>query len=300
MEEISWATLGSGVISAIATVFAVYFTNKWTSERYKKDKEEQLKKEKMVVINPHLTFNNFYKILDELIVYNIKDRVLLLSSENEGFDFYDDKKKRGEENHRLLRVKNQSQNNTKSIAIDIKSQVTTESQATTVDTYTNFIQQLRPNEEFIIRVHNTEQRKKLWDELYKKRRVLTHFQCTIYYLTEANEQICYEYEIKIESIPEEKEINGEIQICDDSKIEILKDEYKIIELKKHNESASSFRNIQDYITTLDRVSYLHEKIGEAQAKGMISQASKYSDMRDIPNNITHQPIEKNQSLPENK
>lgn len=297
MEEISWATLGSGAISATATVLAVYFTNKWTSERYKKDKEEQLKKEKMVVIKQHLTFNNFYKILDELIVYNIEDRVLLLSSEKEGFDFYDDKKKRGEENHRLLRVKNQSQNNIKSIAIDIKSQVITESQAVTVDEYTNFIQQLRPNEEFIIRVHNTEQRKKLWDELSNKKRVTTHFQCTIYYLTEANEQICYEYEIKIESIPEK--IDEQTQIMADFKIEILKDEYKIIKLKEINEKASPFRNIQDYIL-LDRVSYLHEKIGEAQAKGIILQASKYNNMGFLSNNTTQQPIEENQSSLENK
>lgn len=296
MDGTSWATLASGAMTAISTILAVYFTNNWTSERYEKNKKEQLKKEKMVILKPYLQFTNFYGIIDELIVSNIKDRVLLLSSEKDGFEFYDNRKKRGEENHRLLRVKNQSQNNIKSIAIDIKSKVITESQAVSEDTYTNFIQQLRPNEEFIIRVHNTEQRTKFWDELYNKRRVFTHFECTIYYLTEANEQICYEYEIKIESIPEE--INEQTQITADFKIEILKDEYKIIKLKEITEKASPFRNIQDYIL-LDRVSYLHEKIGEAQAKGMISQASKFNNMG-FPNTTTQQSVEENQSSPENK
>lgn len=290
MDYNGWATIAGAIISAIATIIAVYFTNKWTSERYEKDKEYQFKKEKMVVIKPYLTFANFYQIIDELIVYNNKDRVLLLSSERDGFEFFDNKDKRGFDNHRLLIVKNECSNSIKSVFIDVQCKITTESQAMVSDKYTNFIQQLRSNEEFIFRIHNMEQRSKLWEELFHEKRVITYFQCKIYYLTEANEQIVYDYEIKIESVPTKKEENEKIIIYDNPKIEVLKDEYKLCsDYVKISQQASPFRNIQDYILT-DRVSYLYEKIGEAQAKGLILQASKFNNGNFLSNNIVQQPI----------
>ena len=78
------ATLLSGIFSALGAVLAVFFTNKWNSEQYKRDKIFYNKKEKFVIIKLSLKFGNFFNIMDEMIVYNIRDRVLLLSSD-EGF-----------------------------------------------------------------------------------------------------------------------------------------------------------------------------------------------------------------------
>ena len=71
-----------------------------------------------------------------MIVYNIRDRVLLLSSD-EGFEFYDDESRRYSENHRIVSIKNTSPNSIKSICISVVSTMITESQAVIKDSYTN-------------------------------------------------------------------------------------------------------------------------------------------------------------------
>ena len=266
------ATLLSGIFSALGAVLAVIFTNKWNSERYKRDKIYYDKKEKFVIVKLSLKFCSFFNIIDEMIVYNIRDRVLLLSSD-EGFEFYDDDSRRYSENHRIVSIKNNSSNSIKSICISVASTIITESQAVIKDSYTNYIQHLRHNEEILFRVHNTMQRKLLWEELSSQKRVVTKFNCKVTYLTEADECICYEYTIKINSIPQEKEIEQKMQIIECARIEVEKDEYYIVEKQdiETKQKASYFRNVQDYIV-LDRAFYLHKKIGGAQAQGIMQQS----------------------------
>ena len=122
-------------------------------------------------------------------------------------------------------------------------------------------------------MHNTKQRDKIWEELDKNNQTTLSFDCVINYLTSANEQVRYNFEAEIINIPEKKieEDRGEI-IYNNAKISIVKDEYKVLEKRTLKESmtTSVYRNMQDSVT-LDRVKYIHQKIGAAQAQGALSQ-----------------------------
>lgn len=263
------ATVLASIITALVTVITVYFTNKWTSERYEKDKIYQNKKNNLVIIKPVLKFCSFSQIIDELITYNIRERALIISSEKDGFDFYDDDDKLYSQNHRIFCIKNETKNHIHSIKIDVDSKITTASNATIDDSYSNFIKLLRSNEEIILRAHSTEQRNKLWEELDNNRQVELWFNCTINYLTNADEQVCYQYEAKIQNIPGQRSEN---EVSNNAKISVIKDEYKILDkvTLNSNDNPTVFRNIQDNIL-IDRVKYIHKKIGEAQAQGLMSQ-----------------------------
>lgn len=194
---------------------------------------------------------------------------MVISSEKDGFDFYDDDDKLYSQNHRIFCIKNETKNNIHSIKIDVKSKITTASNATIDDSYSNFIKLLRSNEKIILRAHSTEQRNKLWDELNHNRQVELWFNCTINYLTNADEQVCYQYEAKIQNIPGQKSENG---VQNNAKISVIKDEYEILDkiTLNSNDNPAVFRNLQDNIL-IDRVKYIHKKIGEAQAQGLMSQ-----------------------------
>lgn len=263
------ATVLASIITALVTVITVYFTNKWTSERYEKDKIYQNKKNNLVIIKPVLKFCSFSQIIDELITYNIRERALIISSEKDGFDFYDDDDNLYSQNHRIFCIKNETKNHIHSIKIDVDSKITTASNATIDDSYSNFIKLLRSNEEIILRAHSTEQRNKLWEELDNNRQVELWFNCTINYLTNADEQVCYQYEAKIQNIPGQRSGNG---VSNNAKISVIKDEYKILDkvTLNSNDNPTVFRNIQDNIL-IDRVKYINKKIGEAQAQGLMSQ-----------------------------
>jgi len=265
------STIFAGVLTAIATYVAVWYTNKKTVELYEKDKEYQNKKNNMVIIKPTIKFCSFFGIIEELILFNIRDRVLLISSEKEGFDFFDDNEKRNLLNNRLFSIKNESKNNLHSLSIDIKTVLKTNSDATIEDKFSNIVHLLRSNEEVIVRMHNTEQREIIWAELDKNNQSTLNFDCTINYLTSANEQVCYRYIAEIVNIPEKTIIDGKENTSNNAKISILKDEYHILDkiTLKHN-SSSVFRNMQDYVI-LDRVKYIHNKIGAAQAQGALYQ-----------------------------
>ena len=84
------ATIFAGVLTAIVTFIAVWYTNKKTVELYEKDKEYQNRRNNMVIIKPTIKMGSFFGIIEELILFNIRDRVLLVSSDKDGFDFFDD------------------------------------------------------------------------------------------------------------------------------------------------------------------------------------------------------------------
>lgn len=93
------ATLLAGILTAIATMAAVIYTNSRTKKqlreqeiKFENERKEEYKRSKFVVIKPTLMLTTFTGLLDKLIVQNEYDRVLLFSGED-GFEFYDDKQK---------------------------------------------------------------------------------------------------------------------------------------------------------------------------------------------------------------
>lgn len=265
------ATIFAGILTAIMTYIAVVYTNKKTVELYERDKEYQNKRDNMVIIKPTIKWNCFFSIIEELILFNIRDRVLLISSDKEGFDFFDDNTKR-DQNHRIFSIKNESKKDIHSVKIDVKTSLTTNSDLIIRDKYSNVIHLLRSNEEIILRMHNTEQRIKIWEELDRNNQTTLSFDCEINYLTSANEQICYNFKAEVVNTPEKTIIEGKETTSNNAKISILRDEYKILEKRtlKENITTSVYRNMQDSVT-LDRVKYIHNKIGAAQAQGVMTQ-----------------------------
>ena len=265
------ATIGAGILTALVTFVAVWYTNKKTVELYERDKDYQNKRDSRVIIKPTIKFNCFFNVIEELILFNIRDRVLLVSSEKDGFDFFDDNSKR-DQNNRIFSIKNESKHDIYSVKVDVKTTLKTSSDAKIEDNFSNFVNLLRENEEIILRMHNSEQRKKLWEELDKNNQPILSFDCEINYLTSANEQVCYNFEAEIVNIPEKTIIDGQEITSNNAKISILKDEYKVLKQRtlQENLATSVYRNMQDYVN-LDRVKYIHNKIGAAQAQGMLSQ-----------------------------
>lgn len=280
------ATLGTGILTAIITYIAVVYTNKKTVELYEKDKEYQNRRNNMVVIKPTIKWSCFFSIIEELILFNIRDRVLLLSSEKEGFDFFDDNTKK-DQNNRLFSIKNESKCDIHLIKIDVKTTLKTNSDAIIEDHYKNVVHILRSNEEIILRMHNTEQRNKIWEELEKNNQTTLFFNCNINYLTSANEQICYNFNSEIINIPEKRIIDKREIISNEVKISIIKDEYQILEKRTlpENMPTSVYRNMQDYVI-LDRVKYIHNKIGAAQAQGAMSQIGNTLSNQTLINNTS--------------
>lgn len=266
------ATIFAGILTAIMTYIAVRYTNKKTIELYERDNNYQNKRDNLVIIKPTIKMGSFFGIIEELILFNIRDRVLLISSDKDGFDFFDNTEKRNIQNNRMFSIKNESKKDIHSITIDIKTVLKTSSDAKIEDHFFNVVNLLRGNEEIIVRMHNTEQRDKLWEELDKNNQATLNFDCVIDYLTSANEQIRYNFEAEIVNIPEKVIIESQEVICNNAKISILKDEYKVLKQSSLNDNmkTSVYRNMQDYVN-LDRVKYLHQKIGAAQAQGAMSQ-----------------------------
>ena len=266
------ATIGTGIMAALATWFAVVYTNKKTAENYERELDRQRKDNAMVIIKPTIKTSTIWGILDRLLFFNEWSRVLILSNPDDGFDFYDIEELNNRVN-KFFTIKNESKNQINSIKIDVYSKLTTDSSVVIEDKYTNFVKLLRSNEEIMFRLYTTRQREKLWDEINKNTNSRLFFKCTINYLTSASQQICYEYEIEIHNISVLRKVeNEEEHTCDSSRVDIRKDEYNILNEAILNpaETASVFRNLQDKIEGLDRLKYIQRKVGEAQAEGFMS------------------------------
>lgn len=270
------ATIGAGILSSLATWFAVVYTNKKTAEKYTIDKLNQEKANAMVIVKPTIRFGAFSTIMDELVVYNNRDRVLVLSSEKDGFGFYDDADSLYNFNHSIFSIHNGSSCNIHFVKITTNSKITTESNAIIEDTVENIVKLLRSNEEILFRMHNTEQRNKLWEELAKGRKVDLFFDCKIEYLTSANDQILYHYITNISNNPLPQTIDGKVHTTNDRKISVVKDEYKILDKVTLNDTliASVFRNLQDKVPN-DRIVYAQKKVGAAQVAGMMTEFNKF-------------------------
>lgn len=67
------ATIGAGILTALVTFVAVWYTNKKTVELYERDKDYQNKRDSRVIIKPTIKFNCFFNVIEELILFNIRD-----------------------------------------------------------------------------------------------------------------------------------------------------------------------------------------------------------------------------------
>ena len=267
-----FVALGVGILSVVATIIAVWYTNKKTRDLYEETREEERKQNAMSVIKPSLRNASFTDLREKLILDNNEDRMLLLSSEKEGFEFYDDDERQGDY-HFLLLIRNEGENTIRPVTISILSYLKTKSDVKISDDYNCIVKLLRKNEGIVLRIHNTEQRNKYWECLEKKETIETTFNCTIKYLTLANQQICYEYSIKVTDIPKfDKDGSAKYS----RKTEIIKDEYATTDIVSidTSEPGSPFRDLQENLT-LDGFGYRYRKIGDKQMTGTLDALHRF-------------------------
>lgn len=118
------------------------------------------------------------------------------------------------------------------------------------------IKLLRSKESIDIRLANQEQYESIIRMNQERIPNEFKFECRVDYSTQADQRITYCYIVKISN---------------DRCIEIEKDEIEKVENVGKTEVYNStvFRNLQDYIN-IDRASYIWEKMGQSQARGLIS------------------------------
>jgi len=231
----------------------------------------------MSVIKPSLKYATFNHLREKLILDGNEERILLLSS-NEGFEFYDDDERQGDY-HCFLSIINEGENPIRPVCISVTSTLKTTSDAKMSDNFECIVKQLRRNEGIILRIHNTEQRKKYYECFEKKETIETEFNCTINYLTLAKQQICYEYSIKVSDIPKTDE-HGNTRYS--RKTEIIKDEYEPVNDISINVNAagSPFRDLQENLMA-DGFGYKYRRIGDEQMTGTLKALKRFFEEQGI-------------------
>lgn len=259
------ATIASGVLTAVATMGAVIYTNrksnaqlKMQEEKYALERKQLFQQNKYVVLKPTLLLMPLFGLLDRLIVQNDYNRVLLYSGED-GFEFFDDEQKRSDQRCRLLLIENNTDIDVKDIYICtktiLKNMSTDEQISYTTKNCASF---LRGHESIVLRLANQQQYEKILAMNEKNVPSLLTFECTFEYLTLANQRIKYVYRVNINN---------------DRRIEVENDgiESVVNDSKPLGQSTTIFRNLQDYISGIDRSSYAWQKMGQAQMKGVLLQ-----------------------------
>lgn len=119
---------------------------------------------------------------------------------------------------------------------------------------------MRGRESIFIRVADQAQFEKILSMNADKIPSTLNFECRIEYSTLANQRITYVYEI---------------EICNDRRIEVKKDGIEgVTDLsQKVVVEPTTFRNLQDSISGVDRSAYSWEKMGQASMRGFMSQYS---------------------------
>ena len=257
------ASISSGVFAAIATLIAVWLTNRETRKQLRQQKEQhereidlQNKANKLVIIKPTIMLSSFVGLLDRIIVQNNYNRELLISGED-GFEFFDNPEKRQKQMCRILHIENTSDCNIMDIIISTMSCLEDRNTNELKKYETkNVIKLLRSKESIDIRLANQEQYESIIRMNQERIPNEFKFECRVDYSTQADQRITYCYIVKISN---------------DRCIEIEKDEIEKVENVGKTEVYNStvFRNLQDYIN-IDRASYIWEKMGQSQARGLIS------------------------------
>lgn len=265
------ATLVAGILTAIATMAAVIYTNSRTKKqlkaqeiKFEKERKEEFKRSRFVVIKPTLMLTTFTGLLDKLIVQNDYNRALLFSGKD-GFDFYDDMQKQSSQTCRVLLIENNTEIDINEIVINTKT-ILRNMNTDALWTYStsNSASFLRGHESIFIRIADQTQFEEILSMNSGKIPNTLNFECRIEYSTLADQRITYDYEI---------------EICNDHRIEVKKDEIEnITEIsQKVAVVPTTFRNLQDSISGIDRSSYSWEKMGQAQMRGIAQYISKSTE-----------------------
>ena len=273
------ATLIAGILTAIATMAAVIYTNSRTKKqlreqeiKFENERKEEFKRSKFVVIKPTLMLTTFAGLLDKLIVQNEYDRVLLFSGED-GFEFYDDKQKQCSQICRLLTIENKTDIDISEVVISTKTALRNmDTDALWTYSTKNCASFLRGHESIIIRVTDQSQYEKILSMNADNVSSNLNFECRIEYSTLAGQRITYIYEIEIRN---------------DRRIEVKRDGVEDVAdiTQKVALVPTTFRNLQDSISGIDRSAYSWEKMGQAQMRGIMFQYNM-------------QTTEQNRTLPE--
>lgn len=273
------ATLIAGILTAIATMAAVIYTNSRTKKqlreqeiKFENERKEEFKRSKFVVIKPTLMLTTFAGLLDKLIVQNEYDRVLLFSGED-GFEFYDDKQKQCSQICRLLTIENKTDIDVSEVVISTKTALRNmDTDALWTYSTKNCASFLRGHESIIIRVTDQSQYEKILSMNADNVSSNLNFECQIEYSTLAGQRITYIYEIEIRN---------------DRRIEVKRDGVEDVAdiTQKVALVPTTFRNLQDSISGIDRSAYSWEKMGQAQMRGIMFQYNMQS-------------TEQNRTLPE--
>ena len=273
------ATLIAGILTAIATMAAVIYTNSRTKKqlreqeiKFENERKEEFKRSKFVVIKPTLMLTTFAGLLDKLIVQNEYDRVLLFSGED-GFEFYDDKQKQCSQTCRLLTIENKTDIDISEVVISTKTALRNmDTDALWTYNTKNCASFLRGHESIIIRVTDQSQYEKILSMNADNVSSNLNFECRIEYSTLAGQRITYIYEIEIRN---------------DRRIEVKRDGVEDVAdiTQKVALVPTTFRNLQDSISGIDRSAYSWEKMGQAQMRGIMLQYNMQS-------------TEQNRTLPE--
>lgn len=258
------AGIFAGVVTALSTLGAVIYSNRKTiqqlriqKEEHEKEKLESFKSSKMVIVKPALRCVTFMDVLDEMVSSNNWERRLLLSGDD-GFDFFDDQVKLASQKTRVLKISNVSYLDVTSIKLSTHSVLRNLNNEKKLEYSTvNNIRFLRGGEDVVIRLLNQSQ----LDYIVEMNNAGTpsdfDFTCEISYTTLAKQRVNYVYKINIKN-------DKRIEVKEDG-VENIVDNYV-----ESEETPTIFRNLQDYISGVDRVGYHWEKVGKAQAKGMFS------------------------------
>ena len=264
------ATLMASIITAVAPMAAVIYTNSRTKKQLKEqdmkfenEREEEFKRSKFVIIKPTLMVTTFIGLLDRLIVQNEYNRVLLFSGKD-GFEFYDDKQKQSSQICRLLMIENMTDIDISEVVISTNTALRNMN-TDAICTYNtnNCVSFLRGHESILIRVADQAQFEKILSMNADKIPSTLNFECRIEYSTLADQRITYVYEI---------------EICNDCRIEVKKDGIENVAdiSEKVVFVPTTFRNLQDSISGIDRSAYSWEKMGQAQMRGMMLQYNMQS------------------------
>ena len=264
------ATLVAGILTAIATMAAVIYTNSRTKRqleeqaiKFEKERKEEFKRNKYVVIKPTLLLTSFTGLLDKLIVQNDYNRALLFSGAD-GFDFFDDSKKQSIQTCRVLLIENKTDIDISEIVLSTKTTLRNmNTDAVWTYSTSNCASFLRGHESIIIRVADQTQYEQIVAMNTDKIPSTLNFECRLEYSTLANQRITYVYEI---------------EICNDRRIEVKNDGIEsVVDLSQRVViTPTIFRNLQDTIAGIDRAAYSWEKMGQAQMRGIMSQYNPQS------------------------
>lgn len=256
----------SGIITAIASIGAVVYTNfktkKQLDEQGKKHEDERKAIEKQnsfVIIKPSYRLVNLTLLLDSLIISNDYNRVLLFSGED-GFDFFDDLDKQSKQTLRMLFIENKSGHDIKNITLTTNSElINIDTSETTTYRTNNALFLLRNGESIVIRLNNQEQFDRILYMNKNKCPSDLNFECTIEYDTMASQTVKYVYKINIRN-------DRIINVISDGIISVTDSDEKNRILSKQ----TCFRNLQDNIATIDRSEYAWRKMSNTQLQTFLS------------------------------